>query len=736
MSLNSERRPMAARFGSLMGAGRSAGKFRGFVLSIAFVLSAAAFVGFGTFSRYAGLDGFEIGKVADRDIKAEAEIVYVDEHATAVRAEAERRLVPAVFVIDEALTTRSVDAFKSFRSGFLDLYATYKSRDELLARLTSKFPDLASSGILQRLVDYPVPATILNQAESLLHKVLDAGIIAVPDQGLEAYNPELLEIRRWDNGPLVYEQLALDRAVTRQNARRNLEEEAKALRLSNTLSTMSVDLSSAFVVENAFFDESQSSKRADAVGSRVEPVVRRIAKGEPVIRKGFIVTPGEFERLNVLRRSGLSFDSAVAVSGVVIILALYLGAAFILAGPAVNQRLDTPSFLFVVALGLTYLVGSSLLAALVPGSAPGAIAVFLPTALFSMVITILYGERFSLLYMTLLVTGFMVVSGFDAPATFHAFVSGVAAVLLVRRTEKRIDLIRAGTQLGLIQFAAVFAVYIFIGKDFIAAFSGGAWSAVNGFMCSVLTLGFLPVLEQALNAPTIFRLQELSDLNAPALKRLLSVAPGTYSHSVTVAHLAESACREIGADALLARVGAYYHDIGKIEQPEYFIENQSGYNKHDDINPRLSATVLRGHVKFGMERAESLGLPEPVKDIIAQHHGTSLISYFYSQAQKDAPETNSEDYCYPGPLPSSREAAVVMLADSVEAASRTLKKPTITRLELFVRDLVMDKFGHEQLAASALSFHDLDIIMNTFVRILAGHFHSRIEYPKSRESAR
>jgi hypothetical protein len=727
---------MANRFGALLGVGRSSGNFRVFVLFIAFLISAAAFVGFGSFSRYAGLDGFEIGKVADRDINAEAEIVYVDEHATSVRAEAERRLVPAIFVIDEALTTRSVDAYLAFKTGFLDMYASYRSRDELLARLTSKFPDLATAGILQRLVDYPVPASILSQTENLLRKMLVAGVIAIPDRGLEAYNPELLEIRRWDNGPLVYEQLALDRAVTRRSARRFLEEEARALRLSTTLASLSVDLAAAFVVENAFFDESQSRKRADSIGARVEPVVRRIAKGEPVIRKGFIVTPVEFERLEVLRKSGLSFDAAAAVSGVILILALFLGATFILAGPAVSRHLDTSSFFFVVALGLSYLVGSSLLTVLVPGGGTGSVAVFLPTALFAMVVTIIYGERFSLLYMTLLVTGFLVVSGFDASAAFHAFVSGVAAVLLVRRTEKRIDLIRAGTQLGLIQFAAVFAMYIFVGKDFIAALGGGAWSAVNGFMCGVLTLGFLPVLEQALNAPTVFRLQELSDLNAPALKRLLSVAPGTYSHSVTVAHLAESACREIGADALLARVGAYYHDIGKIEQPEYFIENQSGYNKHDDINPRLSATVLRGHVKFGMERAETLGLPEPVKAIIAQHHGTSLISYFFNQAQKDAPGASSEDYCYPGPLPASKEAAVVMLADSVEAASRTLKKPTITRLEQFVRDLVMDKFGHEQLAASDLSFHDLEIIMNTFVRILAGHFHSRIEYPKSKESTR
>ena len=169
---------MVARFGSMLGAGRSSGKVRGILLCIAFLLSAIAFVGFGSFSRYAGLDGFEIGKVADRDIHAEAEIVYVDEHATSVRAEAERRLVPAIFVIDEALTARSVDAFLAFKTGFLDLYATDRSRDELLTRLTSKFPDLVASGILQRLVDYPVPATILNQAESLLRKILSTGVIA------------------------------------------------------------------------------------------------------------------------------------------------------------------------------------------------------------------------------------------------------------------------------------------------------------------------------------------------------------------------------------------------------------------------------------------------------------------------------------------------------------------------------------------------------------------------------
>jgi putative nucleotidyltransferase with HDIG domain len=262
------------------------------------------------------------------------------------------------------------------------------------------------------------------------------------------------------------------------------------------------------------------------------------------------------------------------------------------------------------------------------------------------------------------------------------------------------------------------------------------YGGINGFACALFALAILPVLEQALNAPTRFRLMELSDLNAPILKRMLTVAPGTYSHSITVAHLAESACREIGADPLLARVGAYYHDIGKIEQPEYFIENQSGYNKHDEINPRLSATVIRSHLKIGVEKARALGLPDQVVDIIAQHHGNGIISWFYDQAKKGDSEVDADDFSYPGQPPSSREAAVVMLADAVEAATRALKKATLPRLEEVIHDLVMERVRDGQLDRCDLTLRDLETIRGTFARILAGHFHSRIEYPKTKEQTR
>jgi len=231
---------------------------------------------------------------------------------------------------------------------------------------------------------------------------------------------------------------------------------------------------------------------------------------------------------------------------------------------------------------------------------------------------------------------------------------------------------------------------------------------------------------------------ELSDLNAPHMKKMLSQAPGTYSHSISVANLAESACNSIKANALLARVGAYYHDIGKMDQAEYFVENQRSYNKHDELKPSLSVAVIKSHVKIGIEKAKELNLPNEIIDIIAQHHGKGVIKYFYNLAleKSSARNVSSDDYSYPGTRPKSREAAVVMLADSVEAASRLLKKPNMVKLEKFVGDLIMEKLNNNELSESELTLKDLENIKKSFIQILAGYFHSRLEYPKTKEELR
>jgi hypothetical protein len=199
---------------------------------------------------------------------------------------------------------------------------------------------------------------------------------------------------------------------------------------------------------------------------------------------------------------------------------------------------------------------------------------------------------------------------------------------------------------------------------------------------------------------------------------------------VSVAHLAESACRAIGANALLARVGAYYHDLGKTEQPEYFVENQNGYNRHDEMNPRLSATVIRSHVKLGVEKTRALRLPDAVVDIVGQHHGDSVIRYFYDRALKSDPEARADDFAYPGERPASKEAAVVMIADAAEAATRAMKNPTLARIDQLVGDIVLGKLKDGQFDRCEITMKELDVVRNAIVRMLTGSFHLRVEYPE------
>lgn len=256
---------------------------------------------------------------------------------------------------------------------------------------------------------------------------------------------------------------------------------------------------------------------------------------------------------------------------------------------------------------------------------------------------------------------------------------------------------------------------------------------LNGFLSGILTLGFLTPLEYMLNSASVFRLMDLSDLNNPLMQKMLITASGTYNHSLMVAQLAESGCREIGANPLIARVGAYYHDIGKVDQSEYFVENQTGTNKHDDINPTLSASIIKSHVKKGVEKARSLHLPQVIIDVISEHHGNSVIAYFYNEAKEKDPSLTPEDFSYPGNPPSSKESAVVMLADTVEAACRTLENPSVSRLEKFITQLVNAKMEHKQLDNCDLTFKDVTKIKQAFVQILVGYYHSRIEYPDQQD---
>ncbi|HON87839.1 MAG TPA: HDIG domain-containing protein [Spirochaetia bacterium] len=675
--------------------------------------------------------GIEVGKVADRDIVANEDIIYIDQEATQRLIMQEKNKAAPIFVIDDRVTQKIMQNFQKFKEQTLLLLRDKLPQEEVIVALEKQFGTRVSRETVQKLTSFPAPAAVLAETEKILIKVLEKGIVAFPDSGLEEFNSQIIELQYWKNSTLHYEQIAIDNVYTITTLNRAIQTAIKTSGInSSAIANLVAALSTAFIEENAFFDAQKSQKRLQSIETSTEPVLRQITKGEKIIRKGFIITDRDTEEYKALQIHSMRFNIPLILGTSLIIAIFFFGILFLLKSNFTGFELPGNYWFFVLYTATVYFIIVNLLFTIVPETRQTLIPVFLPGALITMVMTILINERFSLLFSIFIAVLYLIASNFDGIGTIAVLLSGLISTNFAMRTEQRIDLIRSALQIAAYQFGIGFVISMLRETYITNFFLNGLWFGINGFLCGTLTLGFLPILEHWFNAPTVFRLQELSDLNNPILKRLLTLAPGTYAHSVTVAHLAESACLAIGASPILARVGSYYHDLGKMEQPEYFIENQAGYNKHNEIKPNLSATILKSHVQFGIERARELGLPEVIIDIISQHHGTSLMHYFFNEMKKIDPNAEPNQFRYSGPLPQSKEAAVVMLADSVEAASRVIKKPNIQKLEQMIDEVVKGKIEEDQFSACNLTFKDIELIENAFVRVLAGHFHSRIEYPK------
>ena len=322
--------------------------------------------------------------------------------------------------------------------------------------------------------------------------------------------------------------------------------------------------------------------------------------------------------------------------------------------------------------------------------------------------------------------------GNDFNVTMVSFFMSIAGVITIHRVEGRRQLVEsifilAGTYILIITIVDLLHL-----KSFSDILSHWPYGIIMGIFAPIITYGLLPLIESIFNLTTDYSLLELSNLNPPVLKRLSLEAPGTYHHSIIVGNLAEAAAQALGANSLLARVGSYYHDIGKLEKAEYFIENQLvDKSPHDKLVPRMSALILKNHVKRGIEIANEYKIPEAVKDIVEQHHGTNSMKFFYEKALEKSSvddDVSVEDYSYPGPKPQTKEAAIVMLADTIEAATKTMKKFTHSRLKGMIDRLIDERFNDGQLDESPLTLKDLQKIKESFLTILAGTFHTRIDY--------
>lgn len=502
-----------------------------------------------------------------------------------------------------------------------------------------------------------------------------------------------------------------------------------------------VKISTAQTIANFSLDDFEIGQIADRTiiadrtlqPDNADPV--SVVKGEKIIKKGFAITEEGYAKLKKMSASPLYIDYRAFANSELYLLMLSIMWYLLFTFISVNRRLLFKEPLLQVIFFLAVFAVTAFCGKLSFFSSPYSICIAIPSALFIMIVTILYGNLSALLLSIVMSLGVLCATNWQIPTFLMTLASSLSAAAIVRKIERRLDLVFAGLMVAAFNIVYVLLFSVVFNETFDELPKLMIGLAINGFLSGILTLGFLTPLEIILNTASVFRLMDLSDTNTPIFKAMQIQTNGTYNHSMMVAQLAEAGCREIGANSLLARVGAYYHDIGKMDQSEYFVENQVNgmENKHNDLKPTLSASVIKSHVRKGVEKARQLHLPQAVIDIIAEHHGNSIITYFYNIAKESDPSLDEDDFRYPGIPPATKESAVVMLADTVEAACHTLDNPTSSRLDKFITMLINQKVEAKQLDNCDLTFRDISKIKSAFVNLLTGYYHNRIKYQNQQD---
>ncbi|MFR8711798.1 MAG: HD family phosphohydrolase [Anaerotignum lactatifermentans] len=501
---------------------------------------------------------------------------------------------------------------------------------------------------------------------------------------------------------------------------------------SSDLKTMAGVILSAAVEPNLIVDEAAVEAAKEEKRTEVDEVL--IRKNQKIVDEGEIITQEIYDKLvalNLVSETGLE-GSLMPMLGSLVITGMLFAALYLFFRWGKGNILLKPNeirMLFTIYMMMVLLI--RILANLT-------VFTIVPVGLFAMLVSLLVGRRMALWLNALFcIIGCFIFNG-DVQFLMYALISGTFAALIIQKTDKRSHLIPAALGMAAVDFVTTISLGFFFGEGYSTEllFQSGI-GAVTGLLSMIVAVGSLPFWENMFEANTPLRLMELTNPNNELLRKLMIEAPGTYHHSLIVANLAETAVYDIGGNTALARAGAYYHDVGKLRYPQFFAENQSGHNPHDELPPEKSAKIITGHTKGGLELAERYKLPPVVRDMIVEHHGNSLVKFFYFKALKlyGAENVNEADYRYQGCIPSSRESAVVMLADTVEAAVRSMlgHGKTMEEAEAAVKNLMKDKLDDGQLNNSGLTLNELETIRLAFLKVFHGMYHERVSYPEQKE---
>lgn len=671
----------------------------------------------------------EPGMVAPADVIASFEMPVPKPEEQLERERAEReRSVPPIFELDPT----AVDSSLVRLTDFLDeLTTAMAASDGLQSPEIERV--LSANGVslgpaqLEYLSSAENRRELRASLERAFRELLPAGVTTVNAVG--SYDHERVAIR---NGQ---DRLARRDSLTTINEfTEDAYEYAPASR-DGLIAFQS--LLQAFTVPSLRPDAAAWRVERQAARATVDSTIGTILESERIVTANERVTRGQYERLQaynaeLARRRGSLMNRGGRLAGRVLFTALLLvlmGGTLFLFRPEAYR--EVRHFLIVIGLVASSVAGAAVIEHLALPSA------LIPILVVALALGTVYDGMIALIAVlasTLLLMGLAALAPLYDPVTLA--LGGCVAALGVRGVRRR------GQSWVLI--AGITATYLVTGLalTLLGGFSFGsllgtvAWGFLGATLYTVLTLGgFVPLLEKVTGISTTQTLLELSDLNAPLLRELSLKAPGTYAHSINIANLAEAACEAIGADSLLVRAGSYYHDIGKMVNPQYFVENQpKGRNPHDRLPPLRSAAIIRDHVRDGVRLANEHRLPPVIHDFVREHHGTSLIRYFYDKAVEEAGEdgggdVNPGDFAYLGPKPQSRETAILMLADGIESATRVLGDPTPERIRATIDAIVEARLREGQLDQCPLTLREIDQSVGAFARVLVGMYHRRIDYP-------
>lgn len=641
--------------------------------------------------------GVEVGKPSSKTIKAPQTTKVTDWPRTNARRRQAAEKIQSVFVLDKQVTDEAKQqTTETYRRLAMILNDGTVSAAVKQQKIRSLLPGDFSQRDLAELAVTPVEQISVFQDRSI--ELVDA---AMKDK----IKPEDLTGRRAD-----------------------LEKSIKdiGLGLGPVADKLIAEVAAANLLANYKVDSVATQKLVKKAVNRVKPVEVVKQKGETIVQEGELVTKDQFRTLKEM-----GMFQAWQITDFSRLLGLVMAVGVLIIISAVYLYEFQPKIFKSNRLLLLLAIILSTIIAIAKGIVPFAPSLLIPAAAAAMLATILLNAEAGIVMAVVSGLFLALIVGNEPNYLITALASGLVGVYLTAHVSHRSDLTRAGFWLMLVMGLLAMTSGLLAGQGPFDVLVNIGWGVIGGFFATVLTIGGTQFLEFVFNVTTDMKLLELANPAQTLLRDLMMTAPGTYNHSIITGNLAESAAEKVGANPLLARVGAYYHDIGKIRRPFFFIENQYGNNPHDKTKPNLSCLIITAHVKEGVELAKQHRLPKEIIDIIYQHHGTGLVSYFYNRAKEneDKEEISETDFRYPGDKPRSREAALVMLADAAEAAARTISKPSPNRIEQLIKKVIQTKLQDGQLDQSDLTLGDLEIIAKIYTQTLVNMYHSRIEYP-------